>query len=243
MKYLIDSHTHTIASGHAYSTLHEMIEMAQKKELPILSVTEHAPSMPGTCHAFYFENLRIIPRKYDSFTLLLGAEANIIDYNGTIDIYDDLARRLDIVIASLHQPCFKAGTVEENTRAYLNAMKNPNINIIGHPDDSRIPVDYEKLVQGAKASHVLLEVNNSSIAPTSFRSNSRENIKTYLTLCKELSVPIMLGSDAHICYDIANFKYAEEVIEEVNFPVQLIANCNMDLIKEYLTNVPEGIFQ
>ena len=38
----------------------------------------------------------------------------------------------------------------ENTEGYLNVMKNPYVNIIGHPDDGRYEIDYEALVQGAK---------------------------------------------------------------------------------------------
>ena len=41
---------------------------------------------------------------------------------------------MDVVIASLHLPCMKPGSRAENTEAYLNVMKNPYVNIIGHPD-------------------------------------------------------------------------------------------------------------
>ena len=41
-------------------------------------------------------------------------------------------------------------------------MDNPYVNIIGHPDDSRYPVDYEQLVRAAGEKHVLLELNNTS---------------------------------------------------------------------------------
>ena len=54
----------------------------------------------------------------------------------------------DVVIASLHIPCIKPGSIEQNTNALIKAMDNPYVNIIGHPDDSRYPVDYEKLVKG-----------------------------------------------------------------------------------------------
>ncbi len=234
MKFLIDTHTHTLASGHAYSTMNEMIQAAKDKGLKYLGITEHAPKMPGTCHIFYFENLKVVPRQYDDLTLLLGAEANILDTDGTLDLYDNLLNRLDIIIASLHNPCYQNGTAIENTNAYLGAMKNPKVAIIGHPDDGRIPVDYEVLVREAKRHHVALEVNNSSLSPNSFRSNARENAMTYLSLCKEQSVPIIYGSDAHICYDVANFTFAKEVTEAVAFPKELIINYNQNLIDEYI---------
>ena len=45
---------------------------------------------------------------------------------------------MDVVIASLHMPMHEAGIKLENTESYLNVMKNPYVNIIGHPDDGRI---------------------------------------------------------------------------------------------------------
>lgn len=234
MEFLIDTHTHTLASGHAYSTMNEMIQAAKDKGLKYLGITEHAPKMPGTCHIFYFENLKVVPRQYGGLTLLLGAEANILDTDGTLDLYDELLNRLDIIIASLHNPCYQKGTATENTNAYLGAMKNPKVAIIGHPDDGRIPVDYEVLVREAKKHHVALEVNNSSLSPNSFRPSARENAMTYLSLCKEQGVPIIYGSDAHVCYDVANFSFAKEVTDAVAFPKELIINYNQNLIDEYI---------
>ena len=49
MKPLIDAHTHTVASGHAYSSLQEMAKAAAEKGLQVLGITEHGPSVPGTC--------------------------------------------------------------------------------------------------------------------------------------------------------------------------------------------------
>lgn len=234
MEFLIDTHTHTLASGHAYSTMSEMIQAATDKGLKYLGITEHAPAMPGTCHLFYFENLKVVPRKHGDLTLLLGAEANILDTDGNLDLNDELMNRLDIIIASLHNPCYTCGTALENANAYVNAMKHPKVSIIGHPDDGRLPVDYEILVREAKKHHVALEVNNSSLSKNSFRPNAKENAMTYVSLCKEYGVPIIYGSDAHICYDVANFKFAKEVTDAVAFPKELIVNYNQTLIDQYI---------
>ena len=76
MKYnsVLDLHTHTIVSGHAYSTLREMAKAASDKGLELLGITEHAPKMPGTCHLFYFDNLRIVPRELYGIELVLGSQ-------------------------------------------------------------------------------------------------------------------------------------------------------------------------
>ena len=82
--------------------------------------------------------------------MLFGVELNILDADGTIDLSEALLKEMDLVIASLHLPCFAKGATKETyTEAYLKVMENPYVNIIGHPDDGRIPVDYEKIVEAA----------------------------------------------------------------------------------------------
>ena len=71
--------------------------------------------------------------------------------DGDLDLSESLCRNLDIVIASIHSPCYGLDhTREENTKAYTAVMKKPYVDIIGHPDDGRFPVDYEVLVQNCK---------------------------------------------------------------------------------------------
>ncbi|MGN0514344.1 MAG: phosphatase [Lachnospiraceae bacterium] len=233
-EFKIDLHMHTLASGHAYNTIDEMVKEAAKKGMTHIGITEHAPAMPGTCHEFYFQNLSVVPRKRKKLELLLGCEANIVDYDGKIDLPEWILKRLDVVIASMHIPCIKSGTAEENTAAYVNAMKNPYINIIGHPDDGRYPVDYEVLVKTAKETNTLLEINNNSLKPTGPRKNTRENDITILELCKQYEVPVIFGSDAHVKGDIGNFEMIYPLVEETGFPKKLIANSDIELLKKFL---------
>ncbi|MFA9464188.1 MAG: phosphatase [Velocimicrobium sp.] len=234
MKYLLDTHTHTIASGHAYSTLSEMITYAKDIGLSLLTITEHAPNMPGTCHPFYFHNYRIF-NDYDfGIPVLFGVELNILDYKGTVDMDESTLKQLALKIASIHNPCMKVGNAKENTDAYIGAMSNPLIDIIGHPDDARIPIEYERFVAAAKKHKIAIELNNSSLNPSGFRVNAYENDLNYLKLCKEYEVPISLGSDAHVCFDIANFGYASKVLEEVAFPDSLILNTSTEKLMQHL---------
>lgn len=235
MNFVLDTHTHTVASGHAYSTLGEMVDTAKEKGLELLCITDHAPQMPGTCGEIYFQNFRVIPRVIDGLNLCLGSEVNILDTDGNIDLHDITIDNLDFIIASLHTPCFKPSTKEEHTTALLNAIKNPRVNIIGHPDDSRYPIDYEEVVKAAKKYHVLLELNNSSLNPKGFRLNAKENDILMLNLCKKYGTSISLGSDAHIKYDIANFDYAKEVLEITDFPEDLIVNTSVNKFMEFIS--------
>lgn len=234
MKFVLDTHSHTVASGHAYSTIKEMVEAAKAQNLELLAITEHGSKMPGSCTEVYFQNYRVIRREMKGLQLLMGAELNILDYEGTVDMREETHQNLDIAIASMHLPCVEPGTIEENTNAFIGAMKNPYVSIIGHPDDSRYPVDYEKLVKAARDNHVLLELNNSSLNPAGFRKGAKENDIEMLKLCKKYETSIVLGSDAHIAADVGNFSFAKEVIELTNFPEDLIVNTSTDKLMEYL---------
>lgn len=238
MKLVLDTHTHSIASGHAYSTIQEMAQTAKEKGLELLGISEHAPTMEGTCNEIYFRNLKVIPDKMYGVEMLFGIEANIIDYEGNTDVSTRTFECLDYGIASLHLNCIKPGTVEENTNAYVRAMENPYINIIGHPDDSRFEIDYEQLVEKAKETNTLLEINNTSLSPVTLRRNSRNNYYEMLALCAKKQVPVIVNSDAHISYDVGNFQYALTLIEEVDFPEKLIANLSVERYKSLLSRKP-----
>ena len=173
MNIEIDTHAHTLVSGHAYNTIREMAQMAAEKGLKGLALTEHAPAMPGSTNLYYFQNLRIVPREMYGVKLLLGTELNILDDEGNVDLPENVVKSLDIAIASIHPLCFQEAREKVNIMsAYRNAMEHPWIDIIGHPDDGRYPVDYEELVNVAKRTGTLLEVNNSSLKPGGYRKNT-----------------------------------------------------------------------
>ena len=86
MNIELDVHTHTVASGHAFSTLQEMAQAAADKGLKLLGITEHSPGIPGTCNPIYFRNIHVVPRQMYGIELMLGAEINITDTKGTLDL-------------------------------------------------------------------------------------------------------------------------------------------------------------
>lgn len=231
---IMDLHTHTIASGHAYSTILEMAQAACDKGLELLGITEHGPAMKGSCQTVYFQNVKVIPRERCGVKTLFGVELNILDEDGRVDLPDELLPAMDVCVASLHIPCIAPKSQAENTRAYLGAMKNPYVNIIGHPDDPRYPIDLRAVVEAAKEHHVLLEMNNSSLAPTSFRKATTEGYLEFLDLCKAYDQPVLMGSDAHVDIDVGNHGYVAELLELARFPEHLIINADVEKVKPYL---------
>ena len=220
----LDVHTHTVMSGHAYSSLQEMVAAAQQKNLDILGITEHAPGIPGTCNPIYFRNLHVVPRRFGNLRLLLGAELNILDTKGTLDLEEYYYKMLDIRIAGIHLLCWEGGTVEENTQGMINAIRNPWTQIISHPGDGTAELLFEPIVLAAKESKTLLEINNSSLNPNRNKETALRNNLEILRLCKRYEVPVVLSSDAHISYAIADYSFIWPLLQEPEFPDALIMN-------------------
>ena len=234
MQNLIDIHTHTIVSGHAYNTLSEMIDAAQKAGIKLFGTTEHGPAIPGACHPMYFRNMHIVPRRYGDMRLLMGAELNIIDYDGTLDLTDmEYLKDLEIIIAGLHSLCYTDGNKEQNTSALIGAIDNPLVNIISHPcDGTASQLDIEAIVVEAKRTSTLLELNNSSLNPIRKKRLARPYFLKMLEYCKKYDLPIIISSDAHHTSQVADHQYAEPLLKESKFPEALILN---DKIDEFLS--------
>ena len=79
----------------------------------------------------------------------------------------------------------------------------------------------------------LVEINNSSFR---IRQNSYENCKKIASLCKKYSVPIILNSDAHFCTQIGVFTESLKLLEEINFPEELVINSDITRFDNYLKN-------
>lgn len=233
-KVLIDAHTHTVASGHAYSSLQEMAQAAADKGLQVLGITEHGPTIQGTCPLVYFRNMFVVPRQMYGVRILMGCEINILDTQGTLDLDDEHLDFLDLAIAGVHLKCWKGGTKAENTQGLLKVIRHPKIHIISHPGDGTAELDFEPLVLAAKESHTLLEINNHSLAPQRKKPAARDNNLELLRLCKKYEVPTILGSDAHISSQIADYDRLIPLLAETDFPDELLLNFWPDRFFEYL---------
>lgn len=230
-----DPHIHTISSGHAgHSTITDLAKQASFVGLKAIGITDHGPATLGSGHISYFRNLAYAPKKRCGVDILYGVELNILDKEGTVDLDDEILETLDYAIISMHQPIYKSGSVEENTFAYVNAMKHPRVKIVGHPEDVKYPVDFEALIVAAKHFRVAIEINNSSLSPEGYRGDVRENVRTILQLCKKQECPVVLSSDCHAIRHVGDFAYAVEMVQECDFPEELILNGSLDRFKKFI---------
>lgn len=231
MKFILDTHCHTIASGHAYSTVQEIIQAAKSKGLKMVAITDHGPAMPGTCHIGHFWNMQVIPRTIEGVEVLRGVEANIIDYQGKLDMEEEVLKRLDIVIASLHELCIKGGSQEDHTKAVIGAMSNPYVDVIGHPGNPVYTLDIDAVMRAAKKNNVLIEINNSSFR---VRMGSEENCTYIAKKAKEIGCKVIVGSDAHISYDVGRFDTVMEIFKKIDMPEELVMNTSSEKLRNYL---------
>lgn len=226
-----DLHTHTLASDHAYCTINEMAAGAADAQMDAIGITDHGPALGDAPHLFYFQNLVTLPRKLSGVFLFRGAEVNILNESGEVDLPEGEMRNLDYTIASIHNPVYYPETKEEHTKALLNVMDNENVMILGHIGRCKWGFDIEKVLKKAKEKEILIEINNQSFRISPF---SKENCSEIVKACKALKVPIVVNSDSHHSSSIGVVGNALTLLEEVAFPQDLIINTNAEKFINYL---------
>lgn len=233
MNLLLDIHTHTIASGHAYGTIREMAQAASERNLKLLGISEHAPGIPGTCNPFYYLNLQVIPRNLYGVEVIHGSEINVLN-GGKLSLEQKYIEHLDYAIVGIHQQCYTNEGVDGNTENLIACMKHEKVYFVSHPDDDHTPLDYEKLVLAAKQYHVALEVNNSSLLKQDKRLHCVENYRKMLALCKQYQVPIVVNTDAHDPSQVGIFTQAIDLLNRFDFDESLILNTDIAKFKRFI---------
>lgn len=223
----VDTHTHTILSGHAWSTLTENCRAARERGMKGLCLTEHAPGIEGGAPSFIPHSQRMLPDVVDGIRVYKGVEVNILDHQNHLDIPEEYLKLCEFTIASIHTHMFpERAKMGENTATYLEVLRNPLIDIIGHADDPSVSCDFEAIVLEAQKQGKLLELNNNST--TAHRPGSLPSLKRYILCCKEHRQRVCVASDAHFYTMVGNVGPMMTLLDELEFPQELIVN----LIKE-----------
>ncbi len=97
--------------------------------------------------------------------LLRGIEVDIID-DGTLDLPDEVLAELDWVVASVHYKLNQSS--KDMTRRMVAAIRNPHVDVIGHPSGrlltGREPsgFDLAEVLHAAREEGCALEVNSQA---------------------------------------------------------------------------------
>lgn len=230
MRFLVDLHTHTVASDHAYSTIGDYISYAEEIGLQMFATTDHGPSLPDAPHKWHFKNLRVVPHLVNDVAILRGIEANITAAGG-IDLEEPILKGLDIVLAGFH-PNLTPSDKATHTELAISVIKSGLIDVFTHPGCKSYPIDMEAVLECAKENNVAIEINSSSDVNTRF--GSHENCVQIARLAKKIGNTIALGSDAHVCYFMGNFDESVRVIEEAGLGYANVLNTSPVRVLDFL---------
>ena len=237
MRLRADLHTHTTASGHAYSTVTENARAAAASGIELIAITDHGPAVPQGAHPWYFWNLKVVPSVLDGVRILKGCEANpsITTDNG-IDLPDDLLRLMDFVAVGFHPLTgFDQRDRALNTEALLRVIENPLVDQITHPgNEHEFPLDMGAVIASAVAHDVILELNDHSFAPTSSRAAGADYEREFARTAFEAGARIAIGSDAHYALHIGRFDSALAVAEGLGITLDAIVNRDAASVMDFL---------
>jgi len=232
-----DLHTHTIASGHAYSTITENVRAAALKGIELIAITDHGPSVPQGAHPWYFWNLKMVPSVLNGVRVLKGCEANVAaDSDNGIDLPDLILEGLDFVAVGFHPTTgFDVPDRGRNTEFLLEVMANPLVDQITHPgNEDEFPLDLDAIVSAAVRYNVILELNDHSFDPHSSRVTSTGREREFAQAALAAGAAVSIGSDAHYALHVGRFDAALAVAEELGLAEDHIVNRSAEAVLAHL---------
>ena len=203
-----DLQTHSTWSDGKLSML-EMAQAAAKRGMKVIAFTDHSASLGVTGglkmedHKKQAAEIKKIQKQLGDSILVLHASEVEIKADGTLDYPDEFLATLDLVLASMHTSLRQPR--EKVTQRVINAIRNPHVDIIGHPTGRLIPdregadLDMEAILNAAAETGVALEINAHP---------SRLDLDDmYARRAKELGIPISINTDSHSEEDFDNLFY------------------------------------
>jgi putative hydrolase len=241
VKIIADLHLHTVASGHAFSTIEEYLNAASAQKLKVIAITDHGPAMPGGAHLYHFSNLKMLPCRSRGILMLRGIEANIINDKGDLDLPDGELKSLEIVLAAFHIRCgYQVGDKEKNTRVLKRAMAHPHVNVLAHPGNVHFPVNIKEIVGYARECGVLIEINNATFTGWP-RQGSYNNCLEFAREVKRQNWYVCLGSDSHFTDTVGKLSAAVELVKEAGIKPDHVINSSVELVEEWFIKKKRGI--
>ncbi len=166
-----DLHMHSTWSD-GKASIREMAAAAQAHGYRYIAITDHSAylgitnGLDGARLRQQAEEIGALNAEYAAqgldFFILRGVEVDITA-DGTLALPDDVLADLDIVVASPHVSLRQP--IEQATERLLRAIRNPHVDIIGHPTGRLIgsragsEIDLNAIGRAAAETGTLLEVN------------------------------------------------------------------------------------
>ena len=206
-----DLHVHTKRSDGSHD-FGELIEEARKRGYQYIAITDHSKGL-GIARGLSEERLveemkeiEAINRKLKGFRLLAGVEVDIRG-DGQMDFPDDLLKKMDIVVASIHSG-FRQSR-QQIMKRMASAMRNPYVSVIAHPTGRLIgerdpyDVDIHELLRIAKETRTAIEIN---AYPLRLDLND-----VHAKMAKEMGVRVVINTDTHITSQFDYMSYGVSI--------------------------------
>jgi DNA polymerase (family 10) len=193
-----DLHMHTTWSDGRFS-IREMAEAAYARGRKYIVITDHSHGAT-IANGLNVERLlaqqaevrRVDAEMNGKIRVLHGTEMEI-RADGSLDFPDEILAQLDFVVASLHVGLRQPR--EQVTQRVLNALRNPHVDLIGHPRGQLIieregaDLDLDAVFATAKETGTALEINANP---------ARLDLEaSYARRAAEMGIPICIDTDAH----------------------------------------------
>ncbi len=221
-----DLQTHSTWSDGKLSML-EMAQAAARRGMKVIAFTDHSVSLGVTGglsmedHKKQAAEIKKIQKQLGDKILVLHASEVEIKADGTLDYPDEFLASLDLVVASMHTGLRQPR--EKVTQRTISAIRNPHVDIIGHPTGRLIPdregadLDMDAVLNAAAETGVALEINAHP---------SRLDLDDmYARRAKELGIPITINTDSHSEADFDNLFYGVATARRAWLTKEDVINC------------------
>lgn len=203
-----DLHMHTTYSD-GKASARDMALAAIERGREYIVITDHSRSL-GIANGLSIERLlalgaeieRVNDELGDKIRVFWGTEMDI-NADGSLDYPDDILAQLDFVVASLHTSLGQER--ERITERLLNAIRNPHVDLIGHPHAQRIPerepvdADMDAVFAAALENDTALEINSNPVRLDLSASYARR--------AAEMGIRLAINTDAHHPHDMDLMHY------------------------------------
>jgi len=225
MNIVADLHTHTVASGHAADTIRTICELASKRGLEGVAITDHGPGVPGGANSINFMNLKRMTGSIETpIRVIAGIEEDISNVKGDLTLDEETLGGLEIVTAGCHPFTWMAEQpMKVRTDAIINAVERNKIDILTHPAGSKYGLDLAAVTTVCAQNGVALELNES-------KTEDRGAILQFLEMCAKSGAPIVISSDAHVAEEVGIFSRSFSILQTMHFPNNLVVNRAVDAI-------------
>jgi len=228
MTLKLDLHVHTIASGHAYNTILELVEEAKKKKMKVIAITDHTPLCSLT-DEHYFLGLKNIPDTINGIRVLKGIELEVVDTTGKVAVSHKDIDSVDFVLLGFHPEVEDLDLTDKNetAEALIKGLKKiPKAKIISHPFSTFAEVDIIKISEYACKNNILLEVNLAHLNPRlNLKRCDMDRLKEMIAIVKKYNKKVIVNSDAHFITWLGDDSFlTPKLMKEIGLTKEMIIN-------------------